>query len=129
MQDQKEFKGVKRPAYLILALFIIICCNSAASFAAMDESVSSEDIIESIIYAREKAKQEYQVYRLQKESQKKAPMRAEAPAISEKTIVYSSRKDVAIAMVSIIIAIILSLKLYQLSKKKALKGETYKKEV
>lgn len=122
---------MKKPIYFILAVFVIICYNSTASFAVMDESVLSEDIIDSIEYEREKAKQEYQIYKLEKESQKKTPVRVEAPTVSEKDIVSTGRKkDVIIGIVSIIVAIILSLSLYQLSKKKkTLRAKTHKKEV
>ncbi len=109
---------MKKPIYLILAVFVIMC-NSAVSFATMDESVSPEDTIDSIVYEREKAKQEYDVYKLQKETQKKAPIRVEAPIVSEKDTVFTSRKKgIIIGIGSVIVAIILSLRLYQLSKKK-----------
>ena len=109
---------MKKPIYLILAVFIIIC-NSTPSFAVMDESVLSEDIIDSVEYEREKAKQEYQIYKLEKESQKKTPVRVKAPIVSEKdTVSTSCKKGIIIGIGLVIVAIILSLRIYQLSKKK-----------
>lgn len=93
--------------------------KGASSFAVMDEEVSEDDVIRTVVEERIGAKQEYQEYKLQKESLKKAPVQIKVPIVyREKDLLYTrSRNDMLIGIGLILAAVILSVYVHLLTKK------------
>lgn len=108
---------MKRLIYFIFAVFIFY--EGAISFAVMDEEVSEEVGISSVVEERIKAKQDYEQYKLQKESLKKAPVQIKVPIVyREKDLLYTrSRNDMLIGIGLILAAVILSVYVHLLTKK------------
>lgn len=119
---------MKRLTYLILVVIIVVFYEGVVSFAVISEEASPDDVIDSVVEQRQKAKQEYKAYKLQRESEKKAtkkiaPIQVQAPMASERDAPDPRRKnDIMIGMGLILVAIILSIYVHQLSKKKQSQG-------
>lgn len=103
--------------YFIFAVFIFY--KGAISFAVMDEGVSEDDVIRTVIEERIEAKQDYQNYKIQKESQERAPIQIKVPMVyKEQDLLYTkSRNDMLIGIGLILAAVILTAYVHQLTKK------------
>jgi len=99
-------------------IFIInLCCGIL--YAAMGEDAMPDDTINVIVQAREIAKQEYEVYKIEKEKAKTYLITKHEPVIKSK--VKSSKGpslDVVFGISAIVIALILVIYMGVLSKRK-----------
>lgn len=93
-------------------------CGSKILLAAIGEEATSESMINMIVHERNKAQQEYQLYKAQKDF-KAAPAESisQKPAFQENEVYAKTGKDAAIGIVLIIIAIMLTIYLHNISKK------------
>lgn len=108
---------MKRLIYFIFAVFIFY--KGAISFAVMDEEAAEDEVIRAVAEERIEARQEYQNYKIQKESLKKAPVQIKVPIVyREQDILYTrSRNDMLIGISLILAAVILSVYVRLLTKK------------
>lgn len=110
---------MKRLIRFILVVFLSLYYAPILEAAMSDDITSQEDIVEQVVEAREKAKNEYHVYVLEKkkEIQRQTPARPAITTAAKHASPYAqSKKDMIIGIAFLIAAIILCLKLYRLSK-------------
>ena len=112
--------NIKKISYIIISSFLFIFLNNVYAFAAMgmgDDEIY-ENIIDSIVQERHRAQQEYQVYKAQDAKMKQAEIIPIVSASSSDEIYQKRKKDIILGVFLIVIAIILSLRMLQLSYKK-----------
>ena len=109
---------MKKIIFLILAVFIILSYSSRFSYAVMSEEASAETLLNTIVQERYKAEQEYHIYKAQKAAQPAPTAPVPAKSTSGEAVYAKVGKDVIIGIVLIIVAIVLTIRLYKMSKQK-----------
>ncbi|MFC1806851.1 hypothetical protein ACFL0T_00585 [Candidatus Omnitrophota bacterium] len=110
---------MKKTIFLLAVLLTITFIWGKISLAAVSEHVSPEPVVESVVFQREKAQQEYELYKARQSrgdiKKEVLPQRSAALPVKD-NIPENSKKDMAIGIFLLCTAIILTLRLRQLSK-------------
>jgi len=81
---------------------------SGLLYAAMGQDAMPDDIISAIVQAREVAKQEYEVYKIEKEKVKSILLSESKPPIKTKVITYKGPSlDIVFGVSAIVVALLL----------------------
>ncbi len=113
--------NIKKISYIIISSFLFIFLNSVYAFAAMGDDEIHSNIIDSIVRERHRAQQEYQVYKAQDAKMKQTEIIPIVSASSSDEIYQKRKKEAILGVFLLVIAIILSLRMLQLSYKKKVK--------
>jgi len=103
---------------ILAVISILLSCGSGLLFAAMRDETQPDLAINTVVQERLNAQQEYQAYianKQAKEADSKTPIVKSLPKPSAD---LKNKKDMIIGVVLIFIAIVLTIRLYQLSKRK-----------
>ncbi len=102
----------------LYSIFIINLC-SGLLYAAMGENAMPDDIISAIVQAREIAKQEYEVYKVEKEKAETYLISEHKPVAEAKVKVSKGPSlDVLFGVSAIVIALLLFIYMSVSSKRK-----------
>ena len=110
---------MKKYMFLILAVIITVSYSSGMAFAAMSDESPQDETINTVVRARQRAKQEYEAYKVQQQQQAVKPLVQAPIKVAPKldTAYTKTRNDIIIGVVLILVAISLGGMLY-LSKKR-----------
>ena len=109
---------MKNILYIFVLTALLTSCGSMLSYAAMSEDVSADNIVDAVVHERFKAMQEYQLYQIEKQKQKQAAQEQKPSVISEQDTLYKkSKKGIILSAGLIILAVILTLYMFRISKK------------
>jgi len=110
---------MKKIIFFIVTVFVILLASSTFSYAVMGKDASAETLINTIVQERYKAEEEYHIYKAQKDAVAAQAVAAPVKAMNaDKAIPPKTGRDIVIGVVLILVAIILTFRLYQISKQK-----------
>ena len=111
---------MKNVIKIIMYLIFAVNLNVACLPAAMDDKISADSdmTIHDIVYERNRAKQEYQQYIKDKSAKADKPVVVPAEHVTQTAEDVPGRRGLVTGIVLLVIALILTVYLYYISKNK-----------